>query len=306
MGPERRKSKVVRSHFNLAVLLLAVSFHPLLLKANSIFTCSDVFGGSFESILFQSSDGLNLEALAKSAVLGKDKLTPDSPNFRYVAGLVAQMRKPNQLPSVGWSALQAVERRRADGKGNGGILQAKLNGRAVIVKLFSPEKRSEKFFVNEARWLLILNKIGLGPEFYGVTQGPNGEMGLVMDRIEGQAFPVRERHSFRPDFSIQLRMLQDILNTGLLLAKAGLQYTPDIQFILTPEGRAILIDPEFFAEKVPLNPPLDPAIMPYDPIFNTRSIAGALAELAKAPRRVQETSQSNETVLPSGLIIVPR
>ncbi len=100
--------------------------------------------------------------------------------------------------------------------------------------------------INEYQWLTYLNSLGLGPKVFGVTK-LNGKWAVVMEKVEG--YPTQAivfKTSGPPKFKLTQAMVDDIRNAARILETNGVVGVPDFQFILTPEGRAVLIDPEWY------------------------------------------------------------
>jgi hypothetical protein len=187
--------------------------------------------------------------------LGMEWLAHDSQAFQVLKNEISNLREWSHFPEVSPSQIGRMERLSVGGLGNDGVFRAKLlDGRDVIVKISSPTARTEGDLLAEARNTLILNKLGVGAEFHGVIRFGDGRYGLVNEFIEGVAFPIAPNRSLPPGFRFAESMATEMEQTGILIARAGYRYAPDFQFMLTPRGRAVLIDPEFFRFEVPARP----------------------------------------------------
>lgn len=102
----------------------------------------------------------------------------------------------------------------------------------------------------EAKMLMIANRIGLAPKFHGLST-VRGETVLVIDYVEGYILRSNKIPNLPPpSFTITREMFEtmkaDITHAGQALYEAGVTDTRDLQFILTPEGRAVLVDLDSF------------------------------------------------------------
>lgn len=134
------------------------------------------------------------------------------------------------------------------GKLNAGVGFGKLpSGEDVFVKVISPYWRySSPEGINEYQWYTFLNELGLGPKIHGVTKF-NGRWALVMERVDGVSTKAIRDGQFVPDsFKLTQSMIDDMRQTARILKDAGLRRSFDLQFIFTPDGRAVLIDPQWY------------------------------------------------------------
>ena len=176
----------------------------------------------------------------------------------------------SEIPAVSAESLGTlVKIPGVGGLGNAGVFRGALNGRQVVVKVSDPVARTERDVLNEARMTMVLNRIGLGAEFHGMVELPDGGIGLVIDYVEGIALPFR-RSTLVPTGYLMRSHAREILNAGELIDRAGIRYAPDMQFILTPQGRAVLVDPEFFHFEVPATRTLE---LPHHPVGNARALS---------------------------------
>jgi hypothetical protein len=194
------------------------------------------------------------------------KLTKASPReLNYFKSMIFNLREESQFPSVGENELTELTRVETGGRGNKGTFTARFGEKTVFIKITDPKKRSEGQILNEARWLLFLNKVNLCPEFFGLVRTQQGDLGLVMEALSGEPLSESNLPSNNP---LTQQTLNDISSNSKMLHDLGVSYTPDMQYMSDHQGRATLIDPEFYSWQVPLFPPLDPDLVPYHPIEN--------------------------------------
>ncbi len=216
--------------------------------------------------------------------VGSQNLKPYSMEFRTICSDIDALREWNQFPLLNDSDFTAFEDvPAAGGMGNKGIFRAKYNGRSVIIKFSA---RSQELILNEARWLMKLNKAGRGAEFIGLYEA-NSAYGIVVEEHAGEPLsvartPTRTR--------VTREMINDVLATGRLLHLMGVQYAPDMQFMLS-EGRAYLIDPEYFSMRTPM-------VATIEGEFNPLQNAENLAQILIAKKRVQDIEFQNKGVPP--------
>ncbi len=251
----------------------------------------------------RSDAGLSPIVIHDNASLqGKAKLTPESGEFLYEKQRILLLTAEEKFPQVAWEDLGISSLENRGGLGNAGVGEGKLNGKRVIVKANDPVNRNPAVMLNEARWYLLLNKLGQGPEFMGLTRTPQGNLAVVMEFIEGVHFPAGGKVKDTPTFPILDSHIDDVLRLGKLLSAIGAEYTPDMQFRLTPDGRSVLIDPEFFQFTKPRIPPFD---LPYNPKDNTEAIARVLRQLQKKQKLFGVATPQAKPDLPPGRIIIP-
>ena len=123
-------------------------------------------------------------------------------------------------------------------KGKRGIVYVDVEGgRRVVIK----KKRSESAAVgaleNEARWLRILNKYGIGPKFIR-----SGEGMVVMEYIEGAPFVEwHEKHAAKERRKVTREIFQQCRIMDNLHVNKLEMHTP-LKHIIVRRGKPILID----------------------------------------------------------------
>ena len=116
-----------------------------------------------------------------------------------------------------------------------------VNGRQLFFKKGFPSQ-----LLYEAKMSLILNRLGVGAKVAGVIQDGD-ELILATEFVPGQL--VRANRSRRVFYLSDIKQshLDDVHKTISTLLEAGFVNAYDLQFIFSPSGRAVLIDPELFA-----------------------------------------------------------
>lgn len=211
-------------------------------------------------------------ATLEQGFLGKEKLDPTSETFKFLRDrILRKVKDVSDLPQIPHGKLTDLSALKdAGGLGNSGILKAMLNGRSVVIK------KAPRELVKESRWFMVMNKMGLGPEFHGITILEDGTPGIVTEFLDGAPFSYNSDASKLQEIELTAKMERQVRATGTLLHQAGITYAPDLQFMLTRDGRAVVIDPEYFE----LAPPLVPKIgAPGDPRQNAKITADRLAQL---------------------------
>ncbi|MEO0337485.1 MAG: hypothetical protein AAF202_13910, partial [Pseudomonadota bacterium] len=145
------------------------------------------------------------------------------------------------------------------GQGTSRVEIGELDGETVFLKTSSVvvgdnregiRVRAEPQVINESRMSQLLEELGLGPRHYGVTTDiVDGQRRYVFvnEYVEGEHFSRLMRHV---DLQVTPSMIADIRIAGQRLLAAGIDVR-DPQFRLTPDGRAVLIDPEYFTFGTP-------------------------------------------------------
>lgn len=165
-----------------------------------------------------------------------------------------QYKSLDQIPFISLESYDSVvEETKETGMGTEKILRASRNGREYFVKVSKARVdrqglplRTLEDILNEASWANGLNSyFGLGPKFYGVTIY-EGRYALIFDWSQG--FHLHEGlHGapFRLIESDKQKIIHEMTNTVKTLIDADVDPI-DIQFRLSDEGKAILIDTESF------------------------------------------------------------
>lgn len=248
-------------------------------------------------------EGKNEEIEVHSSIAGMSNVKPNSPLYSYYKKMIVDLKMENQFPIIRDTDLLLLEQLNNGGLGNKKIFIALFNGRKAIVKVSNERTRPESRVINEAKWLLLLNKLGFAAEFFGLYRNSEGDFGIVTQFINGEVFSDAKTPS--DDIVIRQAMFYDISNLGKILNKIGAKYAPDMQFILTADGRAILIDPEYFSWEIPTIPPLDPKLVPFNPLENTQRLILKLEKKSAAHQSFNKNRQTfpASQILPSGIIV---
>jgi predicted Ser/Thr protein kinase len=242
---------------------------------------------------------ISAPTLIESPLLGIVK-EPSLNTRDFYKNLIFGLKSESQFPLVAESELKIQSQLNVGGRGNKNILMGTYRNKKIIVKVSDSSMRSEETVFNEARWLMFLNKFDLGPEFYGLHRTANGDLALVMEYIEGEAFSLS---SSQVQIPITKSMIFYIRKTAFSLKNLGIAYAPDLQFILTKDGRAQIIDVEYFQWNIPLNPPFDPKIMPYEPLQNAEVLIEKLRDLAQKQKQVTPSQEPKKF---EGLILISK
>lgn len=139
------------------------------------------------------------------------------------------------------------------GENNAGIEIMDYHGKKVFAKIkFPPSDRNltekqlqilEENFLNEVSYVKKLSDLGLGPKFHGVFKGPDGKYRIVTDFIDGYEVHLGDIDEVAGKMS--LSTVKDINSKARELIKAGIDPL-DIQFRVGADGKAHVIDPEYF------------------------------------------------------------
>jgi len=196
-----------------------------------------------------------------NSLVGKEDLSHDIRLLKFIVNQIRNLRKATDFPQIEWAALENLSLLTgAGGKGNAGIYKAVHQNKHVAIKVLNLSTRSsESGMVREAKTLLQLNKLNLGVEFIGFTRTPKGELALVTQFLSGTSVSMHQdsHHEAGNQAKITSQTLSDVLTTAKGLIFLGYQITIDMQFMITNEGRALLIDPEFFYLHRPKSLPMN-------------------------------------------------
>ncbi len=124
--------------------------------------------------------------------------------------------------------------------------------RATVGEADVRAARNAAEVVNEGRMAVLLHRLEIGPRYHGTTIERNPRTNrdhyvTVTDFVEGKAFTGDE---WDLDIPVTQTMIDDVRRAGQRLDAAGIEPN-DVQFQLTPDGRAVLIDPEMFEFDTP-------------------------------------------------------
>lgn len=162
----------------------------------------------------------------------------------------------NTISKLDFNEFKQIRFEKVDGKGNSGSYTGNLNGSDIFIKISNFgngnagfAERSLRHIYNEIKFALILQKIGLGPKFFGLTITPSGSIGLVYERINGKPVQLIESYNTLTDEQhMRLKVIEIILNAS------GIQ-PRDFSFIADENGKDIyLIDSEFYQIVEPFSP----------------------------------------------------
>src|SRR5262249_20308923 len=88
-----------------------------------------------------------------------------------------------------------------------------------------------------------------GTKFLGIAHNPSNDSVAIYEYVEGfnSKFPDHAQSGFKLDEKIKSEMKTQLVQ----LFKMGLNMPGDLQFLITPDRHAILIDPEHFSFWMP-------------------------------------------------------
>ncbi|MCB0386753.1 MAG: hypothetical protein KDD43_15270, partial [Bdellovibrionales bacterium] len=157
------------------------------------------------------------------SILGMERTPIHSPMAKFYRQVIFALSGWASFPQVDLTEFTPT-RKITGGKGNKEMLVGELQGAEALLKVSNPQTRSQNQVLAEARWLMFLNKFGLGPEFLGLFETPEGDYGIAMRTVEGVSFPNLPRGvELGRDFSPQPSHLKQILQTGFLLRALGIE-----------------------------------------------------------------------------------
>lgn len=126
---------------------------------------------------------------------------------------------------------------------------ADYDGRTIVIKFPRQDKvESETFFIK------LLSDLNMGPKVLGFVK-IEGRFGVAMERIRSPAYMQMGAVGFLGGPRFQINSVQ----TGKTIAEVTRNihiltdleiYLSDFQMLITPEGRAVIIDPEYFTKGV--------------------------------------------------------
>jgi len=207
----------------------------------------------------------------EDGLLGKYHWEVEGAQFQSFMRIIANIRREiGKIPKLKGELILGEEIQ-SSGLGNLRIRRAVLvqNGirKNVFVKYINFQKRTPEVVANEALMIMLLNKVGLCPEFFGLAQFPGDELALVSEYVEGVKISEARLEQ------ITAQSFEEIKHIGRILLKMRIPYAQDLQLILGPKGEVHLIDVEYFSFDRPLHHSL-----PIDIRFQIRSELEALSK----------------------------
>lgn len=207
--------------------------------------------------------------------------SPSTPEYLAFKAKTLAIKTLSELPHIQYADLENPNLLIAKGYGHRGIYRANSGGREVLVKksVVPPGMddamalrmfgRSRETLIIEYKWASILHSLGLGPPVHGITVFPDGHFGLVTGYVEGWDLAQEiQKGKIKPgphtdELKARLR------ESAKELEAAGIRYTLDLQWRVTSDNRVLVIDPEFFREAPPLDPPRGLEHVITDPVKRT-------------------------------------
>lgn len=194
---------------------------------------------------FLEEDAKLLEQKMGPELLGKHSFDPQSAEYAARVMLIGEMTEDvKRFPQISYEDLKSIQdisaplnKLAVKGIHNNGIFHAKLGAKNVVLKLAAIHPASAQLFLKENFYLLLINQLGLGPEYYGWTQTPWGKA-LVMEKIEG--VPLRSA-SEETRALINHETMEDFIDIFMKLAQAGI-FPKDYQLMIDQKGRLHLVD----------------------------------------------------------------
>lgn len=236
-------------------LLVFLILLPIFSYAN---ICSEVLANSQNTLILPENFGSS-----SAQKLSKQEID-------FLKDTIFKKRSVIDFYQIDPSEFKNLVEMKTNGKGNLSIHTGIFRGQKVVIKISNPQMRPESQVINEAKWLMFLGQLGIGPKFFGIYRNKEGFLVLVMEFIEGQSINMSTQ-----DFSqvnVNTTTLKRIEEIAEILRDLGVKYAPDIQFMVTPSGQLKMIDPEYFSWEIPRTFLLDPNQMPYNIWSNCKQI----------------------------------
>lgn len=253
-----------------------------------------MFRGLFPVFIFcfcSSSYGLTCSeafqsgSITQHSLLGKESIDPKDPLLTYLVSSIRRLQNGRQFPQVAWGDIKAPTHITTNGRGNDGLQKGVYGSRQVIIKSYNEATRfGDQGLLNEAKVLMELNKFNLGLEFFGLTETPSGKWALVLEFIDGASISLNKESHRQASQVVEIteKTLNDVARTGQVLAFLGYRITLDTQYMIGKDGRALLMDPEFFYLKAPRQLPIPDLNLPSNPIDASQFLINSLRPLVKS------------------------
>ena len=125
------------------------------------------------------------------------------------------------------------------------IYRTKYQGQNVVVKFSRGNK--EKMLI-EAKYLKILSDLGIGPKFFGVSK-IDGKDAMIMEEVPNLTLIKAQEGLNTENIKIpknQIQKVKDQLENIFRLLDERQIFAWDFQYIITPDYRIVIIDPELY------------------------------------------------------------
>jgi hypothetical protein len=143
------------------------------------------------------------------------------------------------------------------GSGHVAVVTGELNGVPVFLKVVDagPQRatglRRTENVLDELRMNQAMSDLGVGPRSFGYTVGPDGRYRVATELLEGRTINLNQ--GLQADLTPRVR--QQITDLQNRLERLGFRNETDPQFMITNDGRVLVIDTEFWTFNRPaLNP----------------------------------------------------
>lgn len=188
-------------------------------------------------------------------VVSNSGLLQAGPNCEVLS---EKLLEKNWLIEIPESSLELKEvHKGASGANNDGVYQGAYRGEDIVVKKILPGTAIElQLIYTEIKLYYQLSRRDFSPRFYGVMRFKDGAFGLVSKKIKDSWIA---RHSYQKDngipdavskvsLSTRKKWYSEMENIVRKLTESKIHMF-DMQFILSPDGRAYLIDMEAYSRK---------------------------------------------------------
>ncbi len=215
-----------------------------------ILASASIIGGVAKAESFCSK--LIAKLLRPNSLLGMDNLAPESLEFRKIRSQIQNLRSRSDFPNIDPTKLTL---KKISDPYTSPLLTYVYSGKMKGREIVAIGGIAKTDLLQEARLYILLNKLGLCPQFLGVTQDAEGNDLIVLERVYGILV---KRKGFRPEKLLGLhatdQTILEIQNTGQLLHKIGIRSAPDLQFLITDSGKPYLIDLEYLFDEPNMGP----------------------------------------------------
>ena len=158
-------------------------------------------------------------------------LKPNTPEFESFARQVMSADSLHELPY-----LNVLKIKEQFGTGVG-----RLGNQLVYFK-----RGGAPDILYEAQMYLLLNRLGIGAKLVGVVRNDGVMMDLVTAFEPGKLIKAQHLETVYSSYVIRETHYSSVQSAVMLLQESGFTSAFDLQFILSPHGKAVLIDPALF------------------------------------------------------------
>lgn len=194
-----------------------------------------------------------------------------------------------RFPEVKLDDIEITERiprdRHYEGNRNKGLFKVTIDKKIFFMKVPNTGGSildNTNDALREARHATVLDRLGVGPSFFGWVQLSHGEVGLIYEFIEG-VHVTPSMNVWSTSVGVNERTICRVREFGHILENAGYKFLFDFQMKIRYDGEPFIVDSESFQYDLPS---YATNTLNYSPIAQTELIAQAIDRSLQWQRRL--------------------